>query len=151
MIVLLDAGPLGLVTNPRATPENQQCKQWLTGLLASGVQVLVPEIADYEVRRELLRAGRRQGVARLDQLKVTAGYVPLTTATMLQAAEFWAQARRQGQPTADNTALDGDVILAAQAVTLGESGDTVIVATTNVDHLVRFTRAQRWQEISPEP
>ena len=112
--------------------------------------MLVPEIADYEVRRELLRAGRRQGVARLDQLKVTAGYLPLTTTTMLQAAEFWAQARQQGQPTAGNTALDGDVILAAQAVMLNEPGNTVIVATTNVDHLARFTRAQRWQDITPE-
>ena len=61
MIVLLDSGPLGLVTNPRATPENQRCKQWLVALLASGVRVLVPEIADYEIRRELLRAGKRQG------------------------------------------------------------------------------------------
>jgi hypothetical protein len=113
MIVLLDAGPLGLVTNPRATPENQQCKQWLTTLLASGVRVWVPEIADYEVRRELLRAGRVQGVSRLDQLKLTTGYVPLSTPAMLQAAVFWAQARRLGQPTASDAALDADVILAA--------------------------------------
>jgi len=58
MIVLLDAGPLGLVTNPHATVESQRCKRWLVDLLNHGVRVLVPEIADYEVRRELLRAGR---------------------------------------------------------------------------------------------
>ena len=88
-LVLLDAGPLGLVTNPRGTSVSEQCRQWLAALTAGGIRVLVPEIADYEVRRELLRAGKRRGVARLDALKVTAGYVPLTTAMMLQAAELW--------------------------------------------------------------
>jgi hypothetical protein len=37
---------------------------------------------------------------------------------MLQAAEFWAEARREGIPTADPKALDGDVILAAQATVI---------------------------------
>jgi predicted nucleic acid-binding protein len=152
VIVLLDAGPLGLVTNPRATLENQQSKQWLATLLAHGVQVLVPEIADYEVRRELLRAGRTSGVARLDQLQATVGYVPLTTATMLKAAEFWAQARRKGQPTTVDAALDGDVILSAQAALLAQQADPVVIATTNVGHLSRFTQAQRWQDIqAPAP
>jgi predicted nucleic acid-binding protein len=138
VIVLLDAGPLGLVTNPRATLQSQQCKQWLATLLAHGVRVLVPELADYEVRRELLRAGRVQGLNRLDQLKMTMGYVPLTTATMLLAAEYCAQARRQGQPTAVDAALDGDVILAAQAAVLAQQGNSVVIATTNVRHLARL-------------
>ena len=68
MIVLLDAGPLGLVTNPRATLESQRCKHWLVDLLSQGIRVIVPEITDYEIRRELLRAGRLQGLAHLDQL-----------------------------------------------------------------------------------
>jgi hypothetical protein len=34
-----------------------------TGLgLSAGVPVLVPEISDYEVRRELLRAGKSRGL-----------------------------------------------------------------------------------------
>jgi predicted nucleic acid-binding protein len=150
VIVLLDSGPLGLVTNPRATPESQQCNEWLVAILASGLRVLVPEITDYEVRRELLRADKPKGVAWLDQLKVATGYVPITTATMLQAAESWAQARKQGQPTADNRALDGDVILAAQAVGLAAVENiSVVVATDNINHLARFTLASRWQDISP--
>jgi hypothetical protein len=46
MIVLLDAGPLGLVTNPRGNPQSLQCDQWLVDLLVSCPRVLVPEIAD---------------------------------------------------------------------------------------------------------
>jgi len=47
----------------------------------------VPEIADYEVRRELLRADKLHGIDRLNLVKTTA-YLPITTAVMLKAAEF---------------------------------------------------------------
>lgn len=149
MIVLLDAGPVGMITNPRATAENQQCRQWLEDLLAAGVPVAIPEIADYEVRRELLRANRLRGIAHLDRAKTTMEYVPITTDAMLQAADLWAHARQHGYPTAPDLALDGDVILAAQALILARQGDPVVIATTNVGHLVRFAPAQRWQDIQP--
>jgi len=90
------------------------------------------------------QAGTR--LARLDALVGLLEYLPLTTVAMRQAALFWAQARQQGQPTADNKALDGDVILAAQAITLGIA-DTVI-ATTNVGHLSRFVPAALWPDIT---
>jgi hypothetical protein len=92
--------------------EAEQCQLWLTRLLAGGHHAAVPEIADYEVRRELLRIGSAAGIARLDALAIRVGYLPLTTAAMRKAAELWAQARQQGRPTADPHALDGDVILA---------------------------------------
>ena len=47
-LVLLDAGPLGLVTNPKGGDEARRCKAWLDGLAVAGVLVLVPEGADYE-------------------------------------------------------------------------------------------------------
>lgn len=137
-----------MVTNPRGSDENRECVQWMQSLLRRGVRVLVPEIADYEVRRELLRAERREGILRLDQLNHTIGYLPLTTAAMLMAAEFWAQTRRRGRPTADDRALDGDVILAAQAVLEADRGDSTVVATTNVGHLAQFVDARDWREIS---
>lgn len=148
--VLLDAGPLGLVTHPRAE-QNREAVLWLRGLLTAGVPVLVPEISDYEVRRELIRAGRTRGVERLDRLAVDLGYLPLTTDAMHLAARFWADARKQGRPTASNESLDADVILAAQAATLSEDvyGD-VVIATTNPRHLSRFVNAHLWRDIYPE-
>ena len=116
MKVLLDAGPLGMISNPKASVKNKECYEWLKSLLEKGIEVIVPEIADYEIRRELLRANKTQGIMRLNWLKETIGYMPITTEIMLKAAELWAEARKQGIPTADAKALDGDVILAAQAI-----------------------------------
>ena len=109
-IVLLDTGPLGLLAQPRPTPESLLCRQWANEVQAAGSLIHIGEVADYEVRRELLRARKTRSVARLNELKIEFGYVEITTETMLLAAEFWARLRQQGQPTADNAALDGDVI-----------------------------------------
>ena len=144
-VVLLDAGPLGMISHPRASAE---VVAWLARLVAAGVEVLVPEISDYEVRRELLRAGSLRGVERLDELKQRLGFVPITSAAMLQAAAFWADARRRGQPTASDDSLDADVILAAQAATLRETAKDVVVASTNPRHISRFVPAEHWQDVT---
>lgn len=109
--------------------------------------VAIPDIADNEVRRELLRADKTTGLRRLDALKSSFRYLPITSDTMFLAARFWAETRRRGQPTADDHALDGDVILAAQATLLQQTGESVIVATTNPQHLSRFVDARLWAEI----
>lgn len=148
LVVLLDAGPLGQVTNPAASPENDRCNEWLKSMLAGGVPVVVPEVSDFEVRRELLRAGKVRGLRQLDRFKAVLAYHPITTETMLLAAELWAEARRRGRPTADPKELDCDVILAAQALLVARSGDEPVIATTNVGHLAQFVDARPWQAIS---
>ncbi len=147
-IVLLDSAPLGLISNPKVSPETQACRAWVKTLVAAGIVVVVPEIADYEVRRELLRARKTGGVARLDLVKASLDYAPITTAAMLKAAELWARARQMGRPTASDHALDGDMILAAQASVLADDGHDVTVATTNISHLAIFIPAQHWRDIS---
>jgi hypothetical protein len=115
LIVLLDAGPLGMITNPKSSPDNEACKEWLSALATKGTEVIIPEIADYEVRRELLRAGKQRGLGRLDALKGMLGFAPITSPVMLKAAEFWAAARNSGRKAADDASLDADMILVAQA------------------------------------
>jgi predicted nucleic acid-binding protein len=138
---------VGLITNPKATPLAIQCQQWFLSLSQRGYQVILPEIIDYEIRRELLRANKLSGIKKLDQLKSEIIYLPLTTEVMLKAAELWASARKQGKPTADNKALDGDVILASQGILVSNYGHEVIVATTNTKHLSLFVDAREWQYI----
>jgi predicted nucleic acid-binding protein len=137
-VVVLDAGPLGLASKPRGKPDGDACRAWLRTLDAAGVRLVVPEIADYEVRRELLRSGATAGIARLDRLASGLEYDPITTPAMRRAAELWALVRQAGTPTADPRALDADCILAAQASLLGGPGDTVTIATENLGHLSRF-------------
>ncbi len=89
-VIVLDSGPLGMVTNPRSSPMNVSCREWLESLLAAQTSVVIAEIVDYEVRRELLRAGKTEGLRRLDLLGSELWYEPLSTAAMRQAALFWA-------------------------------------------------------------
>ena len=151
-IVLLDSEPLGLATNPKNSPEADACRAWLRALPQSGHLPLVPEIVDYEVRRELRLYGKTRGLRNLDALAAPGRYLPLTTEAMRQAADFLADLRRIGLPTADRLALDADVILCAQAAALdpaafGLPGASVVIATGNVGHLVRLADARRRQDI----
>lgn len=147
-LILLDSGPLGMASNPRAENTTLECQQWLKEILRRGERIAVPEIADYEVRRELIKANRLNGLRRLNNLKLELEYIPIQTETMLLAAKLWAEVRRKGQPTAGSQALDGDVILSAQARLLSKNSTEVIVATTNVGHISRLTKASDWQFIS---
>ncbi|MBV8127146.1 MAG: hypothetical protein JO114_05700 [Planctomycetaceae bacterium] len=104
-LVFLDSGPLGMLTNPRGRPKSDQCRQWVKDLAAAGVRVrvFVPEIADYEVRRKLIHIQAIAGIRRLDQVKATLDYAPITTDVMLRAAELWAA--RRGVPGCQRRAL----------------------------------------------
>jgi predicted nucleic acid-binding protein len=147
--VLLDSGPLGTVTKRAGhSAQVDEAQRWLRALLASGSAVYVPEIADYEVRRELIRSGQRAGLARLDVLLGVVEFLPISTRSMRLAADLWAQARNRGWATAGAQSLDGDVILAAQALTLALPAGEIIVATTNVGHISRYVPAARWEEIA---
>jgi len=72
--------------------------------------------------------------------------LPLSTEAVRLAAEPWARVRREGRPTASDAALDGDALVAAQAILLG---DDVVVATDNINHISRFITADNWKNIKP--
>lgn len=147
MLVVLDSGPLGILSNPVLGGLAGLARGWAQAVVTDGHRIVVPEIADYEVRRELLRAGKPVGVSRLDSLRVTFDYLPISTDAMLLAAQLWADARRAGRPTATDAALDGDVILAAQALILAQRSADVVIATTNTEHLARYAPARLWRDI----
>src|SRR5262245_22880417 len=119
-VILLDAGPLGLVTNPARTPEVRAIQRWVDEIISAGHRIVVPAVADFEVRRELERLGKTKGLARLDAFNRAEPdrYLVLSDAALRLAATLWARARRHGRPTADPRELDCDVIIAAQALTL---------------------------------
>ncbi len=147
MTIILDSGPVGLVTNPKQSPESIACKRWLDDMIDNFHEIVLPEVIDYEIRRELIRAQNTTGLDRLDDLKRKVTYLPLNTDAMLKAAEFWAACRQRHQPTANNAALDVDVILAAQTWEYTDAGEFIIVATVNKKHLAQFVLAEHWKDI----
>jgi predicted nucleic acid-binding protein len=140
--IILDTGPLGMIAHPKPNP---QIAEWFKRMVGSGVKIIVAEVADYEVRRNLLLERLERSVDRLDELKQELTYLPLTTAQMLKAAELWADSRQKGQPTCDPKELDCDVILAAQALSVSVKA---IVATDNIGHLGRFVDARHWNDVT---
>lgn len=145
-VVVLDSAPLSNASNPKGTAANLEYGRWLQRLGDLGVRVIVPEIVDYEVRRELIRAKKAKGLQRLAALYENhVEYLALDTAMMRRAAEMWAIARQRGRPTAPDLSLDADMILCAQAESLGKIG--AVIATTNVAHLSLFCDAREWHTI----
>ena len=150
-IIVLDSGDLGLASQKPGHIEGGRFREWMFREWANGAMIVVPELADYEVRRSILLAGFSKGIDRLDDLyQHPARYLPINTAAMRTAARLWAEARRRGRPTAHELALDGDVIVAAQAIEFRSDSDDWLIATENVSDLSRYvgSRARSWIEIS---
>jgi hypothetical protein len=150
-MLVLDTTPLGLVTQRPGVQDADACRRWLDGCIDGGWSVIVPEIADYELRRELRRAGSTGGIRRLDAFNAVdpGRYLPITTAAMRRATDLWALARNSGWATAHPHALDGDAILAAQALELLPAAETVLVVTSNTAHMTRYVPAARWEDVTP--
>jgi len=146
MRLLLDTGILSSLCHP-SDAQSKAILDWAGNAVAQGNEIIVPEISDYELRRKLIHLNRKgqskqRSIERLDEIGKFFDYLPLDTDTMLRAAELWADARLRGRPTAPDQSLDGDVILAAQA--LGVNG---IVVTNNRKHLSQFVQSIGWEDI----
>jgi predicted nucleic acid-binding protein len=140
---LLDTGPLGLLAHDRPV-HRIPIQTWLVQEMTAGATIFFSEVADYEVRRELtrlIRAGQLPAsrLHRLDQLASLFTYLPVSTAMWRRAAELWADARQQGLPAASVAALDGDVLIAAQAVEVQAT-----VVTNNPSHIGGWVPVHPW-------
>lgn len=140
---LLDTGPLGLLAHSRAA-QRVPIQNWVMQEMIAGSTIYISEVADYEVRRELtrlVRAGQLPAsrLTRLDHLATLFNYLMVSTAAWRRAAEFWADARRHGLPTAHSAALDADVLVAAQAAEVGAT-----VVTGNPGHIGRWVTVRPW-------
>lgn len=148
--IILDSGPWGLVTQrPGKSQRADDCQAWLHQVIAKGRLVYVPEIVDYEVRREISRAGNAAGLQRMDVFLKTLEYLPINTPAIRLAADLWGQIRNANLTTAHPHALDGDVILCAQVLSWLPALVSPVVATVNAAHISRFLPADLWENITP--
>jgi len=146
--LVLDTGVVGKLSHPNPA-QNHRALDKLFALAGATVHVnniLLPEIADYEVRRKLLHLigngqASSKSIDQLDELRNLTEFLPIDSDAMLRAAELWAESRVAGRPTARDDALDGDVILAAQA-----EGVDGIVLTDNIKHFEHLGPCQLWTD-----
>jgi len=136
--LLLDTVVLGEVCHPRKYAD---VRAWLAHAVAHH-EVLISEVVDYELRRELLRIDSHRSLNRLDELTRELTYVSMATSTWRAAAKLWATLRRRGKTTAAPNALDGDVLIAAQALAEG-----ACVVTPNLRHFEAIAPALAWRDV----
>jgi hypothetical protein len=139
-IFIFDSDPAGLACHEPGNPERGDLWNWMIKERVAGAIIVIPAIVDYEVRRSLILAEAWDGVRRLDALYLNkyVNYLPITQDAMKRAAGLWAKARREHRPTAGDHALDGDVILSAQAMEYCSDADDWQVITENVEHIARY-------------
>jgi predicted nucleic acid-binding protein len=136
--LLLDTAVVGEICHPR---KYDDVRAWFARAAAAH-EMLLSEVADYELRRELLRIDSRRSLDRLDELTRELRYIPVTTATWRAAARLWALQRKAGRVTAAEGGLDGDVLIAAQAL-----AENAVIVTPNTRHFDSMVRAVTWQEV----
>ena len=152
MIIVLDTFPTSSISKRpgRILSLSDACHSWVDDCEDQGHTILVPAICYYEALREL---ELRQATKQIERLKdfclLPTRFIPLTTEHLEFAAKLWGRARRRGRPTASDYALDADIILAAQALSLGLADTDFIVATTNVKHVGMFVPCDDWTNIKP--
>ena len=138
MRLLLDTAVVGEICHPR---KYDDVRAWFARAAAAH-EMLLSEVADYELRRELLRIDSRRSLDRLDELMREIRYIPVTTATWRAAARLWALQRKAGRVTAAEGGLDGDVLIAAQAL-----AEDAVIVTPNTRHFDSMVRTVTWQEV----
>ena len=115
--------------------------------------VVVPEVADYEVRRELILARLELSPPGSPPSAQRHGSSQSPARSCCGCANLGGR-KGMGRPMAARERLDGDAILLATARSLAASqprslaGEgTVMIATTNVRHLAHFANARLWSDI----
>lgn len=153
MIILIDSGILGQLCRPNLDRQTLALKKWFDRVLIRA-NVVSSKICDYEVRRGLVLAQKQglvaDGLPILDDLHQLIDFLSVDDRILDLAAEIWATARISGQATAGDRNLDADTIICAtwQNLVSLYPGQEVVIVTTNIRHLSRFTNAVIWQDLS---
>jgi len=79
MLILLDAGLMGLACSDPRDPDAIAFGGWLQGIVGPAVNVSIADVTRYEVRRELVRLGATAKLRRLENLCRSTSVIPVTS------------------------------------------------------------------------
>ena len=123
---------------------------WRIRAQANGAIVAIPEIADYEVRRGLCWPVAGRASSGLRTCGESSGLHRDHNGLDAESRRTPGRRATKGRATAEDKEIDGDVILAAQAMLFSGINDDLTVATYNERHLSRYVRARHWEDIEPD-
>lgn len=141
MKLVLDTGVLGQLCHPR---KYDDVRAWFASTVDT-YDFLLSEVADYELRRDLIRLGARRSLNRLDELGRELHYLPMSTPAWRSAAQLWAWVQRQPQNDLAAGGLDSHILIAAQARTA-----TASVVTTHRHRFEPLVQAYEPHELLPQ-
>jgi hypothetical protein len=153
LIVILDTGLLGWITNPNYV-KSKKYIDWFEQLVCRSATVMTSDLCAYEVERGLFLARKKtgafDGITLLEDLRNRIVFLPITSELLRESAILWADAQSQSLGTSSPKNIDVDIILCAQYRLLQNEypGRTVIVATENIRDIGRFANADRWEHIT---
>jgi predicted nucleic acid-binding protein len=140
---MLDTNMLVRICHPT---DYRDVQEWLRSLLLRGAdapELLVSVLADYELRRALLRRGAHASLAQLDSVVRSASYVPVTAEVGRRAADISAGL----SPELRRRVSDVDILIAAQA----QIENAILVTSDRALHDVPGVVAKDWTEIETNP
>jgi toxin FitB len=134
-LIILDSAPLGFFCNPKNRDNYKKLSNFVKSLNFS---IGVPEIIDYELRRNLELENLQKSISLLSQFQQRRQLISLESEDLIRAAELWAWCRKQGSTTTENKGIDIDVILVSQALSRKDFFNKVVILTIDTGDLSVF-------------
>ena len=138
--IMIDTSVLGRICHPT---EHSDVQEWFRSLLEQGShvsEVLVSVLADYELRRHLLKMGAVESLRRLDDLAQCLRYVPVTAEAGRRAAELRQAMATQGMPGVS----DAGLLMAAQAMI----ENAVLITNDRTTARIPGVQARDWTDVA---
>lgn len=154
MIILIDSGVLGILSNPNESATTIKCEEWLYNKIVKGCTILTSQICKYEVKRSLLlcqeqKPSQVSGIQKLAELENLIDFIDVKPPDIETACQLWVQSIVEGIQVAPMMDVNFDIIICAQfkRLELENPGREIVIATTNLRHLQRFVKADLWENL----
>lgn len=142
---LIDTNIITHILRPREESNGLALLNWLEEFSRNDeVKLFMPEVCYYEALRGhlyiKLKYPSYKGLDELKELKDALEYLAMTTEMWMLAAKLWAERQFRGTPVGKG--IDGDTLLAAQAILAG-----CTIVTYNTRHFFNDVPTCTWQEL----
>lgn len=161
VLLVLDTGPLGLLTNPNKTEKPEACRHWFENMAQNGARVAVPQTSYEEVCIGIQHAHTVHGIDRLNKF-VNEVYdrnlwIATNRVVTMEAERLQESTKTRGKMTGDPNELNPDCKIAAACKLAPQllddipQGTRCVVVTDNIKHYKQIeVECYKWQDLTVE-